>query len=365
MLTDIHKIVTGIRTIEKQNAFSQLTAFSRPLADYNKLQRKLLGFNNFDSTLQASLRKQSYISTIFGMSEVIKHLPSKYLYSDLAVHVQRDAAKHSGLAAAVVLGGLSSHLSSKYLIENIANSHHLKGIFYTQNTLSHHLSNISKNTWSHPHLKSIMGLVAVYNSVTTAVSVNAAAFKAIDELSTIEEVTARVKDTATEIYEKGYITKADIIQIKTEILDFLRKESKNQTRFSIFGIALTVFLFVLPYLINQNDSLRTSHDNLATKEDIESLREDIRHYQREATKRGVEKKLAADVNLRVNPTKKAYSICIVRKGTIITVLDITKDWAYISYTDFEDGFMKHGWISTKYFCKNTFSETFKERAGKR
>lgn len=52
------------------------------------------------------------------------------------------------------------------------------------------------------------------------------------------------------------------------------------------------------------------------------------------------------------------------KGTLVTILNIEADWAYVTYVNEEEGLPVCGWISTKYFEKKVFSKSLQERRKK-
>lgn len=340
--------------------FSHLNSLSNSIVKYESAISRLGGLNTLSgisSAIENNIQRQLGISSILGTHDFANR-HSKMFYSGIADRLQTDMSRHIGLSA---IAGKFSTLSVRDFTNSIAQSAQLGRIFSTQDHLTTQFSGIAGVAMSRSVINQLFSASTMYNRVSASVALNAAAVHAEDTLDIVEEIANRVNEATTEIYEKGYFTADDLIEIKDNILDYLRSRTKEDWQWFI-GIVLTIFLGLLPYFISANTSTVAQPANVATHEDIRNFREEIiAFYKEETSQNGINKKLAADVVLRVKPDKKSSVIKTIEKGTVVTVLNVAADWAYVSYIDSIDGMPACGWISTRFFCKQVFSKSFKER----
>lgn len=321
---------------------------------------KLSRVSVFSEHFYNDFKNYTALSELLGHSNIVNTNPSKFLSYSLGISFEKDLRKQSLLTATLGWSAFVNRSSSKYLTENIFQNDKLGNILANQNAFSERLLGLSKAMSSAASSYHLWSLGAAYNSIAAKIAIGTAAIDASDKLSWIEDITNQVSDATAELYEKGYITKDDLVRIKERFIDYLRSMSRQDWQWLI-SIIITVLVGLLPFYISQTSTYE-QNESAATLQDFEEFKDDfLSYYGSTVYQNGINKRLASDINLRVAPNAKAYSIKKIKRGSVVTVLDVNGDWAYISYMDIEENLPACGWISTKYFTKKTFSKNFQKR----
>lgn len=249
------------------------------------------------------------------------------------------------------------------IAHQILGNNKIQQLIASQKSITDSLAYLQRVDESQQRFYQLASIGSFFNTVTAAAALRYAAMDAEEELDLVEELTERFADATKEIYQKGFITTDDLRVISDKIIAFVRS-LKREDWYAIIQIVLAVYSIWLTLTLSPNTTTQSqSQDsNIATIEDLNRFRHEIfTYYGESVVEQGIQKKVSSSLQVRAKPTPKGNQICVVPKGTIVTVLNIESDWAYVTYVDENMGLPVCGWISTKYFAKNVFSKTFQER----
>ena len=332
------------------NAFSKMNSLQNSFAKFDNLVKQL----NYQNRLPSILQYHTKISAMFNAVKLMDRHSSLFQF-DLASKIQNSMSKHVAYSAVAEKLNVfkPSHFRATY-------NEQLERILTIQEKFSKTQTALTYIARTQTLACQLASSSNMYELLVSNVAFNAAVVDDEETLNFVEEVANSVQTATEQMYEKGYVTKEDLIAIKDNILDYLRSASKEDWQW-FMGIIITIFIGFLPFYVTSN-SESAKQINVATKDDIARYKDEIiSHYFEVSKQKGIDKKLCANVVLRVKPYKKSHAIRNVAKGTVVTVLNISADWAYISYIDDTEGLPVCGWISTRFFCKPYFSKSFISR----
>jgi hypothetical protein len=336
-----------IKSMQKQNqavqntvGLSGSTGIAKYIQHINKIKPNLTGLGGI-SEIARDMALQTE-----------KYSKASMLGSNLATQI---ASLQQMPRNNFALSSLTSSLSQLALQDKLV-SDKIANLATSQLAVTGSLTQIAQ-TIQQSHLNKFNTLNVALQGISSDFLKETAISKTWEDFGIAEEANETISNIAEEtLSQTTIITQDDLEEFRTSILNeltnLLSKSNSERARNFIIEL-ITVIGFILTfYSVHQQRADKSNSEVIIeTKKELEKLNSEfsqkISFELQKLTKTRVAK---TNVNLRFAAKKNSGKIGLVKKGQIVTVIEIRHKYLLISYIDFETGEPKSGFVVKKYFA---------------
>ncbi len=335
-----------IKSMQKQNqavqntvGLSGLTGIAKYIQHINKIKPNLTGLGGISEIARdMALQTEKYSKT-------------SMLGSNLATQIASLQMPGNNFALSSLTSSLSQlALQDKLVSDKIAN------LATSQLAVTGSLAQIAQ-TIQQSHLNKFNTLNVALQGISSDFLKETAISKTWEDFGIAEEANETISNIAEEtLSQTTIITQDDLEEFRTSILNeltnLLSKSNSERARNFIIEL-ITVIGFILTfYSVHQQRADKSNSEVIIeTKKELEKLNSEfsqkISFELQKLTKTRIAK---TNVNLKFAAKKNSGKIGLVKKGQIVTVIEIRHKYLLISYIDFETGEPKSGFVVKKYFA---------------
>ena len=328
-----------IKAIQKQNETMQNIS---KLSSFNSLAESVAKMN------QVNLHLGGITDTARSISRQMKIYNS--FSNDFASVLNNQLAMFNQPA----LFGFSSSLA-QIAKQNQLVSERLAGFATSWIGVSNNLAEMAKII-DQSHLRQFNTLSVALQGLSNDYLKKIASAKAWDEFEIAEEVNETISSIAEEtIISTTQVTKEDLENFRTSIVNelsalFDKSKTERARQFILELIAVISFILTLYGTYHDSKEISNSEVIIETKREIEKLRTELSsQIATELNKLNKTRIARVNVCLRNVDKKNSKKIGQVKKGQIVTVIEIRHKYLLISYIDKDTKEPISGFVIKKYF----------------
>jgi hypothetical protein len=248
----------------------------------------------------------------------------------------------------------------KSIIDNLILSHKHQRIFDNQYQIFKKFEGLASIVEQQAKWKQLHSINTAFNTLVSSLALNLD--EESEELQTIDELTQSALQLAS-----GTLSTEELNAIRSLVNTHTNSTTVNVDRQISVASLIVAFLSLVFAALSYIQSLSPlNQSNTISQIDYSNFKADVlSSYDKAISQNGIRKQVNTDVPLYAKETIKSTKICTITKGTIVTVVNFNENWAYVTYENIDGELpIVCGWISTKFFCKNVLSNSFRERQRK-
>lgn len=305
------------------------------------------------------------IKTIDGVASIAKILSNQHVTLPSIGAQLAEQIKNNSLQTISPVLASSSFIRLNESLKNISKineplSKQLAEIGKNQLVLSNNLAHIAKSI-DISHLTKFNGISVALEGISNDYLKNITKTRDWNDLLVAENVSEVMSSTTTDFIKNDDdgITKEDLEELKesivSELSTLLEKSTSKKAIEFIFRVIIVITFLMNLYRFKQENGITEIETKDLLPEDIKEFeKKDIdfrKSYEKLISQLNNQRIAKTDVHLRYSNKIRTNIIGIVKKGQIVSVIEIRHKYLLISYIDNVTGEPKSGFVVKKYFEK--------------
>lgn len=324
-------------------------------------------FGNLDlSKIAKQISEANYnnfnVTAISGVTSIAKKISQQNKAFEKASNIAgmnfyNQNFKKALSAQPASLAGLSQSLKNIAEI-NKPLSKQLSEIAKNQVLFSNNISNIAKSI-NLSHLKKFNGIDIALQGISYNYLKSISQTKNWNELLVAEQVSEVMSATTSEFITKETdgIAKEDLVKLQVSIISelevLLEKSTSEKALNFIFRLMVVITFLINLYRFNQdsgNSTINSDYIFPETKKEIEETKINLtKDFEKILGQLNEQRIAKTDVHLRYSNKIRTNIIGVVKKGQLVSVIEIKHKYLLISYIDNITKEPKSGFVIKKYF----------------
>ncbi|MFD0991667.1 hypothetical protein [Tenacibaculum geojense] len=305
------------------------------------------------------------IKTIDGVANIAKILSNQHITLPNIGSQLAEQIKNSSLQTISPTLSSSSFINLNQSLKNISKiseplSKQLAEIGKNQLILSNNLAHIAKSI-DKSHLTKFNGISVALEGISNDYLKNITKTRDWNDLLVAENVSEVISSTTTDFIKNDDdgITKEDLEKLKklivAELSSLLEKSTSQKAIDFIFKVMIVTTFLMNLYRFNQDNGIVELETKDLLPDNIKEIeKSDIdikKSFETIISQLNSQRIAKTDVHLRYSNKIRTNIIGIVKKGQIVSVIEIRHKYLLISYIDNVTGEPKSGFVVKKYFKK--------------
>ena len=334
----IQKQSQDIQNVVGLSGLNGLTELSESIKNMNKVSPNSIGLGGISEIAKSLITQKDKFNS------------QSILGSSIATQIALLQTPKNNFA----LAGLTSSLS-QLAIQNKILSNKLASIATSQLAVTSNLTQIAMSVHQ-SHLNRFNTLNVAMQGISSGFLkeiVNARTWEDFDVAEEANEAIANISEET--LKQISVITQKELEEFRTsvfnELTNLLSKSKTEKARQFLIDLMTIIGFLLTLYSVQQVNNDKTNKDVIIeTKREFEKISNEFYRNISDSLEKLNKTRIAkTNVNLRYSTNKNSGKIGLVKKGQVVTVIEIRHKFLLISYLDFETGEPKSGFVMKKYF----------------